>query len=110
MDLASLRGCAFSAIYGVFGISMTVTPVNGSPANVTGIWMTPTPTDLPLPDLRRRDRQRVIAFRRSEVPSLPSGSIVNAVEPGASAASDWRVDGFELTDAEQVRATVVPSA
>ena len=109
MDLPSLRGCAFSAIYGVLGTAMTVTPVGGTAANVTGIWMTPTPTDLPTHELRRRDRQRLIAFRRSEVPMLPLGSSVHATEPGASAATDWKVDGFAQMDAEQVRATVVPA-
>ena len=109
MDLALLYSTSLSALYGALGIPMTVTPVNGSPANVTGIWMTPTPTDLPTTDLRRRDRKRAIAFRRSEVPTLPLNSIVNAQEVGADAATNWRVDGFDRESAEQWFAVVVPT-
>lgn len=109
MNLALVRSTALDALYGSLGIPMSVTPVNGSLANVTGIWRTPTPTDLPTTDLRRRDRHRAISFRRSEVPTLTLGALVTAQEIGADAATNWKVDGFERVTAEQWFATVVPT-
>lgn len=110
MDLASLRSLALDVLQSVFGVEAIVTPVDGEAVTVTGVWLTPAQTDVPMPELKRRDRRRVMAFRRSDVPTLPKGSTVQATELGAAAAADWRVDGFELIDTEQVRAVLVPVA
>lgn len=108
MDLVSLRSLALSTLQSVFGVDVTVTPVDGDPVSVTGVWMTPAPTDGPLADLKRRDRRRVMVFRRTDVPTLQRGSLVQAAELGAADVADWRVDGFEVIDAEQIRAVLVP--
>jgi hypothetical protein len=49
----------------------------------------------------------VIALPRSEVPTLPTGTRVDAPEQLGGAVRAWRVDAIDYVDAAQYRAFVV---
>lgn len=98
-DLRVPLGPVFSA----FGVPATVIrpAPDDLPIEATGVWH-------PLPamegpgglDFQRRGPQRVMAFQRSEVPTLPTGSTVLAPETLDGVARTWRVDGTLGVDDE----------
>ncbi len=88
-----------------FGIDVVVTrpAPDDDPIEATGIWMTPPPLDVPLSSgFQRREARRSMALRRSEVPTVPQGTVILAAAPGQSDAVHWRVDAPEIVEAEYV--------
>ena len=91
-----------------FGIPATVTPPGSDAIEATGFWVSPLTEDMPAGlDLTRRELRRVLALRRSEVPSVPRGTYIDAADIGSDTATRWRVDGFERVEADHLRVIVV---
>lgn len=88
-------------------VDVTVTPVNGSPIETTGLWATPLQQDEPTMDAKRHERIRIMALTREAVPTLPKGSIVLAPERPDGIAVGWRVEGFEVEEVEHRRVVLV---
>jgi hypothetical protein len=115
MDLAPLRARVTQLGFAAHGVPATVTrPLpDDTPISTRGIWVTPglsRPFTDPLPRdfaLQRREPERVIALPRSEVPTLPTGTRVDAPEQLGGAVRAWRVDAIDYVDAAQYRAFVV---
>lgn len=100
-----------ASFFTAFAVAVTVTrpAPDNTPIATSGIWLTPLAETFPHgTDFQRRDPRRVMALRRSAVPTLPRGTVVSAPEVLSGANKTWRVDGFEQSaDAEHWRAVVV---
>jgi hypothetical protein len=59
-------------------------------------------------DLQRREPRRVFSVCRSDVPTLPRGSRIDAAERSGDVVQAWRVDEPAGADADHVRAIVIP--
>jgi hypothetical protein len=102
--------------FAVHGVSATVTRPwpDEAPIVTKGIWLTagltrpvtdPYPRDMAL---QRRERERVIAISLTDVPTIPTGTRIDAPEVAGGAIRAWRVDSLEYEDAIHRRVFVVP--
>lgn len=88
-------------IFAVFGVPATVTRPASAPILTTGIWVPMAAVDSPDgADFGRRETQRVMAFRRDDVPTIPKGTIVLAPEVTGGPVLRFVVDGPEHADRE----------
>ena len=96
-------------IFAVFGVPATVTRPASAPILTTGIWVPMAAVDSPDgADFGRRETQRVMAFRRDQVASLPKGTLVLAAETAGGDTKRFRVDGTERQDSETHHVYLVP--
>lgn len=110
MDHGALRALVLGINATVFGVPVTVSLDAGDVAT-TGIWMTPQTEGYPGGlDLHRRDPRQVLVIPRSDVDSLPRGTVITAPEAAGGAVQSWRVDGFEAIEPDHYRAVVIPNA
>ena len=92
-----------------FSVEATVTVPGGGSVVTSGIWVTPLSEEMPVgQDFSRREPRRVLALPRSDVPQLPRGSTIVAVEDGGAVLRTWQVDGIDRMEGDCVRAIVVP--
>lgn len=118
MDVLELRALCYDVTSDTtaHGVPVVVTrpAPDDIPIETTGIWFTPglarpflngMPEGL---DLQRRDRHRVIGLKVADVPTVPRGTRIEAVERFGDATTAWRVDGTEYADANHRRVVVVP--
>ena len=97
--------------FDAFGISVTVTPPGSDAVLATGFWVLPLTEDRPgASDVLRREARHVLTLRRSEVPTVPRGTLIDAADIGSVVVQRWRVDGFDRVEADHVRVIVVPDA
>jgi hypothetical protein len=72
------------------------------------LWLTPTTEDAPESQVfARRERRRVAAFLKRDVPTCPIGTAIAAPDERGGDPGGWRVDGFVLDEAEHMRVSVV---
>lgn len=96
-------------LFDAFSVPATVTPPAADAIDTRGIWVTSTTDSRPgLSDFSRRDQTRVLALDRAAVPSVPKGTVIIAPEMDGSVPLRWRVDGFDVLEADCIRVTVVP--
>lgn len=91
------------------GVAITVTtPTGEAVTGIRGIWLTPISDGWPGGlDLQRTAPKRILAVRRTDVPSLPRGTAIVAPEQAGGTDRGWRVEGVERIDADHHRAVVV---
>lgn len=109
MDLGSLRTLALSVNFATHGVDATVTrpAPDDTPIAARVIFLTPETEDYPIGgEFTRRDAARVVALRRSEVPTVPIRTVIQAPELAGGTVKTWRVDGVAKVEADQVRVTV----
>ena len=82
--------------------------VEGGPADITGLWMTHTLEESGGGTFKRGEIRRVIALRRSDLPTVPRGTILQAPERDGRPIMRWLVDGHELMEADHHRVVVIP--
>lgn len=105
---ADLRPAFSDAAY-AFGVPATVTPPDGEPIETAVVWLPPVPTDLPGGfDLQRQEPKRIVAVPIADVPTIPTGTVIDASEVLGGAIASWRVDGFDRYEFDAVRVFVVP--
>lgn len=109
MEYHALRTLVLASTWATFGVAATVRVPDGDPVSCRVIWVTP-PTDAAPTgaEFQRRDQRRSVAIRRADVPAVPRGTVIEAVEKDGDAARTWVVDGTLVVEAEHVRVTVVP--
>lgn len=100
-----------AAALSAFGVPATVTrpAPDTTPIHTTGIWLSPVLIDVPTgSDLQRTEVRRVFSVTRTDVPTLPTGTRIDAAERLGNSVLAWRVDQLAGSDADHVRAIVVP--
>lgn len=111
MDISAVRAVALEANFAAHGIDVSVQLPNEEPVDAVGIWLTPINEDMPTSAPFSGQRpNRVIALRRSEVPSLPRGARITAPEQSGGDSRVWFVDGVERDEADHHRVHVVLDA
>jgi len=96
-------------IFDAFSVPATVRPPGADSIETSGVWVTSTTEGRPgYGDLQRREMVRVLALKRAEVPSVPKGTAILAPETADGDVLRWRVDGFEVVEADCLRVVVVP--
>lgn len=111
MDLGSLRGLALELNLAAHGVEVLVTRSGEAGLETRAIWVTPISEDMPVGgEFQRREPRRVMAFSRTEIDTLPKGTVVFGPEQGGDLAESryWRVDGMERQEADHIRVYVVP--
>lgn len=96
-------------IFDAFSVPATVTPPGADAIDTRGVWVTSTTDSRPgFTDLQRREQVRVLALKREDVPSVPLRTEILAPETELGEVQRWRVDGFEVLEADCIRVIVVP--
>jgi len=109
MDLGSLRALALDLNFSAHGFDVTVTrpAPDDDPIEARGIWLVPVNDAVPIgSDFTRREPIRVLALKRSEVPTVPKGTGIVAPEKAGDDPVGWRVDGLERQEADHNRVIV----
>jgi hypothetical protein len=95
----------------VHGVDVTVTRPSPDDTEIEtqGIWLTPLTEEMPLNSgLQRHEPRRVMALSLSEVPTVPTGTLIVGPERPGGTDRTWQVDGVERREADHVRVYVVP--
>lgn len=109
MDLDGWRALVRDVTFGAFSVPATVTPPGEAAITTTAVWLPELVEDLPVGrDLNRREPRRVMALRRDEVPDVPRGTVIVAVEAIGGDARNWQIDGIQATEPGHFRVIVVP--
>jgi hypothetical protein len=98
-------------IFEAFGVPATVTrpAPDEIPILTTGVWVSPLTLDMPpAMEFQRKESQRVMALTRTEVPTVPRGTIIEAPEMLGGTVQRWRIDGIEQTDSDHHRVFLLP--
>lgn len=96
-------------IFDAFGVDAIVTRPSQDAIETSVVWINPT-TD-PFPSgaaLQMADPQRLLTVRRDEVPTLPTGTVIQAPEFEDGPIKTWKVDSIAHYEADLIRALVVP--
>lgn len=105
--LGDLRALVRDVNHAVHGTPATVTVQGLEPVSTTAIWLTTTPEDRPDGALFSRvDPFRTLALKRSEVPTVPVGTVIDIPESDGGTVESWVVDGLERQEADHNRVIV----
>lgn len=110
MDFGSLRALALDLNFSAHGVDAVVTrpAPDDEPVETRGIWITPLTEDAPVnAAFARREPRRILALKRSEVPTVPRGTGIQAPEKAGDDPVGWRVDGMDRIEADHQRVIVV---
>jgi hypothetical protein len=80
-----------------------------TPITTRIIWLVPASDAVPSgADFARTDVRRLVAIRRDEVPTVPTGTRISGAEPPSDVVREWVTEGpVTPMDADHVRVFVV---
>lgn len=108
MDIGAVRAVVIDTNFDVHGIDVIVQIGAADPVNARGLWLTPLNQDMPTgADSGKRLPNRVMALRRSEIPTMVRGARITAPETWGAPMKVWMVDGAERMEADHHRVHVV---
>jgi hypothetical protein len=94
-----------------FGVPATVTrpAPNDTPIDTTALWIAPLPQDVPLGggEFTRQEPRRVLALPLSEVPTVPTKTLIEAPEALGLPTQTWIVDSIDRIEYDHVRVMVL---
>jgi hypothetical protein len=102
---------SFAAAASALGVPAVVTRPypDDTPIETTGIWIPAIPTDVPFGmELQRQEPKAQMALPLADVPTLPSGSKVTAVDILGGTEKQWITDGEVIRHADEVRVYLIP--
>ncbi len=109
MDQDGIRALVRDITFDAFPVAATVTLPGEAAITTTAVWLSPLIDDMPVGrDLNRREPRRLMALRRDDVPEVPRGTIIAAVEKIGGDERNWQIDGIESTEPGHFRVIVVP--
>lgn len=99
---------ALTPLFTTLGVAATVTLAGGGPIPATLIWLTRPGQPYPVSaEMAVSEPRRIAAFRRDQVPSLPTtGTIIQAPERAGGPVKSFRVEGVEREDDEVIQVIV----
>jgi hypothetical protein len=98
MDLGPLRTLALRVNLNVHGVDATVTrpSPDETPIATRAVWSTPLEEAQPFgADFRKREPRRVMVLPRSDVPTMPTGTVIAAAEAPGGAVKTWRFESHD---------------
>lgn len=110
MDFGALRTLTLDVNFSVHGVDVTVIrpAPDDDPIETRGIWLTPLTEDAPQNGVfARREPRRILAVKRSDVATVPRGTVFVAPEKAGGESRGWRCDGLERQEADHHRVIVV---
>lgn len=110
MDLSSLRSLVHAINFASHGVQAIVTRPypDDAPIQTDIIWAQPTTEALSRGfEIQRQEAREVVALSRSDVPTVPRGTIIVAPGPFGGPTGRWRVEGPERIERDHVRVVVV---
>jgi hypothetical protein len=111
VNFGPLRSLVLELNQAAHGVNATVTrpAPDNAPIATKGIWRV-APLDERQPygtDFHNRVPRRVFVLSRSDVPTLPRGTVVVAPEVMGGADKTWKVDGLEPTEGDYFLAVML---
>lgn len=106
--MADLR-VPLDPIFSAFGVPATVTrpAPDNTPITTTVVWIFPTTEDQPTGAAwSRRERQRMLALNRDDVPTVPRTTTIVCPERDGEDDMTWTVDSLDSEDADHYRVLV----
>jgi hypothetical protein len=100
-----------SAFLDILGLEATVTrpAPDDDPIATTVIWVAPQPMEVPIGgDFQRQEPLRVLVIPFSDVPTVPSGTRIEAPEEKGLASRTWKTEGEARREYDHVRVVVIP--
>lgn len=109
MDISEVRALTLDLNFEVHGVDATVIRPypDSDPIETRIIWLTDVTVDEAGGPFTRAQGQKVMCFRRDQVPTVPDGTIVVAPPKAGDADARWKVDGQHSTFADHQRKFVV---
>lgn len=93
------------------GVSAVVRLADDDPITTTGIWIAPVTDGAPVGGtFSRQEPRRILALRRSAVPSCPKGTLIVAPPQDGDEDMGWKVDGVDRVEPDHIRVIVVEYA
>ncbi len=100
---------SLGSIFDAFSVPATVRPPGADSIETSGVWVSSSTDGAPSGfGVQRREARDVFALRRDEVPEIKRGTVIVAPPYGSTVLQRWRVDGFEVIEADCLRVVVVP--
>lgn len=97
-----------SAFFTVFGLPATVTLPDAAPISTTALWLPPTSVaELTGVLVPQGQFLAVCDLKKTEVPTLPRGTLITGACLATGASATWCVDRILYEDAEVLRAVVL---
>ncbi len=99
MGIGALRDLIAEKDTDIFGVTATVTLKYEEPIVTTGIWSAPDVDDRPVGgEFERLAPKRIMSFAKSDVPTIPRGTIVEAPgQDGDPTVKTWEVDATDTS-------------
>lgn len=97
-------------IFDAFGVAARVTrpAPDDDPIETTVVWLEPSPDLNPVgSDFQRRDPIHILALNKDEVPTVPRGTQIVAVERDGTDEKTWKVDGPLQNDPDHHKVIVI---
>jgi hypothetical protein len=92
-----------------FGLSISVKFPGLVAIPSRGVWMRSLSEEPAVGrEYTRRDPRRVMALLSDELPEIQLGTLIVAPEIEGETAKNWKVDGVEKTEPDEVRVVLVP--
>lgn len=94
----------------VFGLPATVTVPGEEPVDTTAIWLGPVLVEVEGVLVQTTGPQAVLALPRSDVPTVPRGTLVEVAETATGAVRSWSVEAVHAMTVDEVRLIVIPAS
>ena len=111
MGLDAAWAVGMGAMFATMGVPAVVTrpaPAD-TPIETSLIWVERTTPEVPDgARVTRHDPRRIGVLSSADVPSIPTGTMVEAADTQDGTAQRWKVDGIARVDADQVRVILLP--
>jgi hypothetical protein len=108
VGFGSVRALAQDVTFEALAVAGTVTRPNEPAIEARVLWVTPSTESLPGGGgFQRREARRGVALLKSEVASVPAGTIILAPELEGGESKRWKVEGPDVILPDQIRVIVV---
>ncbi len=104
-DLRPPLGAALAA----FGLPATVTLPGEEPVDTTAIWLGPVLVEVEGVLVQTSGPQAVLALPRTDVPTVPRGTLIEAAEIDGGPVRSWSVEAVHAMTVDEVRLIVIPA-
>lgn len=110
MDVGELHERVRDLNFDIFGVDITIVPVEGANVPAVAIWMTPVTEGQPSsfrPGPQRKEPSKVLALKAADAALITKGARLIAPNGPGGATATWRCDGPSEVFTDHTRFTLV---